>query len=638
MALTPRRSPPAPALSVAFAVGMLLIYFGRRIATGTTGNVATIAGLLVAIAAAAARVVRARRSTADRREPELVLLGLYLLALLAVGAYFVDAVVFPWATGRALARVAPRIATTLQMLWPALWATGALPIAFVEMSVASMRNAPVWERGRVRAATASGVGVALVLVFGFAIVFAGRASDVRWDLSYFRMARAGTATHNLVRSLDRPIEVLAFFAPGNEVGTQVDEYFADLRRDSRLLAYRRVDRDLDPGSSTKYGVDGNGIITIVQGSRHENLGLALEIERARGDLRKLDAEVHRRLLKLTRPTRVVYFTQGHEEDRSKPVDETDRRRTNGALAHELEESGWIVKELGLAQGLAVEVPGDAALVAVLGPRRPFMPQEAEVLTKWVERGGRLLLALDPEAGIDHQALLAPLGLSFTPLPLVNDAVYWRRSSQPSERANLITLSFGAHLAVAGLAKVHAPLVLLGVGPLATKPGAAAGSIEFTVKTDPNTWLDRDIDFTQGQDETRSSFDVAAAVSFRGPDGTARTEGRAVVLGDADALSTLALGNPGNRLLFTDSVSWLSGDDALAGAVNSEEDVPLTHTRRQDTTWFYTTTFLVPAIVVLGGVFATRRRRVGRPRRAAARPDDNKTAPPSLGPQQQGARP
>jgi hypothetical protein len=72
-------------------------------------------------------------------------------------------------------------------------------------------------------------------------------------------------------------------------------------------------------------------------------------------------------------------------------------------------------------------------------------------------------------------------------------------------------------------------------------------------------------------------------------------------------------------------------------VNSEEDVPLVHTRRQDTTWFYTTIFVVPAIVVLAGLFATRRRRIGRPRKSApvAAAD---AAPPGLGPQQEGARP
>lgn len=626
MALNVRRT-PAPEISLAFAAGMLMVYAGRRVVTGSIGHASTIAGLMLLLIVLGLRLLRAGRVAPDRRPSERILAALYAAALVAVAINLAEAVVFPWATGRSLERTAPAVSSAFAFLWPALWIAGALPVAFVELALAPLARSPQWDRGRVRAAASAGLGIALAVVFAFSITYAGRASDVRWDVSYFRTTRAGDSTRGLVRTLDRPVEVYAFFPPGNPVGDEVDTYFAALKAESKLLSFRRLDHTLEPTRAAELGASGNGVVVVAQGTRHESLGLALEMERARSALRKLDGDVQRRLVLLTRPVRTVYFTQGHDEARRAPVDDTDRRNVVGTLYQHFEDNGWIVKELGMAQGLANAVPGDASLVLTLGPRRAFGSAEAAALTTWVAKGGRWLLAVDPEAQLDHAELLGPLGLAFTPTTLANDAVFWRHSSHASDRASLITTGFGTHVSVTGLAKlgVRAPVILLGAGPLrqtaaVTIAGAAAGlksTVQFSLTGDVNTWIDGDADFEAGPDEPRGVFNLAAAVTLRAPNVPDGREGRALVMGDADALSNLALANPGNQLLFTDAARWLSGEEAMAGEVASEEDVPMTHSRKQDAAWFYGTIFVIPAAVILMGFLVTRRRRTGRARPAAA---------------------
>jgi hypothetical protein len=56
------------------------------------------------------------------------------------------------------------------------------------------------------------------------------------------------------------------------------------------------------------------------------------------------------------------------------------------------------------------------------------------------------------------------------------------------------------------------------------------------------------------------------------------------------------------------MKWLSGDEAIAGTVSNESDVPIEHTRKQDVVWFYSSIFLAPVLVIGLGLAVTRRTR------------------------------
>jgi len=88
----------------------------------------------------------------------------------------------------------------------------------------------------------------------------------------------------------------------------------------------------------------------------------------------------------------------------------------------------------------------------------------------------------------------------------------------------------------------------------------------------------------------------------------RPEGRAVVIADGDFVSDKVLENPGNLLLFIDSLRWLVGADQVQSDLTSEEDVRIEHTRDQDKLWFYATSFAVPIPLLLVGLGIGRRRR------------------------------
>ena len=249
-----------------------------------------------------------------------------------------------------------------------------------------------------------------------------------------------------------------------------------------------------------------------------------------------------------------------------------------------------------------------------GPQRPMLAEETAALARYFQRGGRLLVAVDPDAAVAAAPLLATLSLEISPTPLANDRMYWARTHQKSDRAGIAAATYSSHPALATLSQVggQLPVVLLGAGALARTKVAPMPppKVDFIVKTEAGTWDDRNgnLEFDTGQEE-RKPYPVAAAVTLPKPPGDKNaTEPRAFVLGDSDALSDLIIVNRANAVFAIDVLRWLLGEPEVAGPPTSEEDVPLRHTKKQDAFWFYASVFAVPGVVLLAGWAVTRKRR------------------------------
>lgn len=596
-------------VSALFALGLCSVFVGERlIAVGTWRGVFTLVGVLAVLIATSVRVVRLTRAAPSdhRRGVERLLLGLTAIGAAGLLVYFLGSDLIA-SEGAA---TPSKLRTVIAVVWPILVAASLLPLLLAELAYAGMIRAPVVEGARVRDAAYSGLGLAFALVFAFTLTYVFTARDAKWDFSYFRTAKAGDSTKALVRSLDAPLQVSLFFPPANEVAEQVSDYFTELQKESPQLQLERFDHAVDVARARELNVTGNGAIVFSRGGRNEQLLVGSELERARNQLRNLDQEAQKRLLMLARQKRTIYLTSGHGE-RSGQKEATDQRSGITLLRRLLQAQNQDVKDLGIAQGLATEVPQDAAAVLVLGATQTFLPEELAALERYLTRGGRVLLALDPEAKADFAPLLSRVGLTFDPTTLANDAVHVRRTQQVSDRALIGTDSYSSHPSVTALSRLgrSAPMVFLVAGSFEdSKQRPVPSSVDFTVHAESRTFRDGNGNFTfDAGAESRKPYELAAAVTFRAPSGKKEEEGRMIVLADVDALTDLVIENLGNAYFATDGVKWLVGEEAIAGAVTSEEDIPVEHTRKQDVAWFYSTVFLVPVAVLGVGYFASRRR-------------------------------
>ena len=74
------------------------------------------------------------------------------------------------------------------------------------------------------------------------------------------------------------------------------------------------------------------------------------------------------------------------------------------------DQGHDVRYLGAAEGLAADVPKDASLLLVIGPQKAFSAEETASINRFMDKGGKMLMALDPEAGLDFKDILTPFAL------------------------------------------------------------------------------------------------------------------------------------------------------------------------------------------------------------------------------------
>ncbi|HXU03718.1 MAG TPA: Gldg family protein, partial [Polyangia bacterium] len=573
------------------------------------------------VAAIAMRFIRAGKASADRKKLEQTLLALYALGLGGVLLYVIQSDLWATAFNQPLERNWPKLSTVLAALWPVVWVTAAWPILLVELAHAEMARAPKLELGRIRSAMLSGFGLAAALVAAFSFAYVASERDKKVDLAYFRTSRPGEVTRRIVRNLDQPLEAAIFFPSANEVRDEVDDYFKDLAKESSQLKLTHYDFDIDPVKAKEYGVTTNGIVVFVRGSRHEQLGLSKDMEGAKAGLKILDKEVQQRLMTIVKPPRSAGFTLGHGE-RTWERGETDNDKRSGiaVLRDGLLDQSYEVRSVNAADGLMNEIPKGINLLAIIGPRTPFQPEEYATINRYIDGGGRVLIALDPENKVDMHEVLGPLNLIFKPETLANEMSFARRIEQKiSDRTNLVASTFTSHPSVTTLSRLgpRAAVVLPGAGWIDTKKDrTAAIPVDSPIKAHYATFVDKNGNFTQDPGEDKRQWELAATA--------VKKDARVFVIADSDWIADEAIKIPGNSVLALDVIHWLMGDEAFSGQTSTEADVKITHTRKQDVAWFYSTIFLAPALVIGAGVAVTRKSR--RKRRAEKRAAP--AAPPS----------
>jgi hypothetical protein len=658
-----RTVPPAWS-GLVYLFGLLAVFLGERVlsATDRPRLVATVLGCVALVGAIVIRLIAGvLPATAERRRIERLLLVMELGGLLAVGVALLSSVGSRFLGLDAMVpHTAERVSAILQVGWVVLLLASVLPLSFAQVALLPMRRAERPESRRIRAAAGAGFTIALALSYLGLFAYVANRQGVAADYAYFKTARPSDSTRKIAQSLTQPIRVVAVFPQVNEVRNEVGAYLREVGRGAPKLNVEFIDRLLSPKVARELRISQDGVLVLVRGEARQVVTVGTEIKAARTVLRKLDEEFQKQLMKISRDARVTYLTTGHGElNDTKLGGAASKGRTVQLLRRLLEMQNYRVNDLGMAEGLSREVPADASVVMILGPREPFAPEEVATVASYMKRGGKLFVALDPEvlptpetieggvpsapepsasstravapspeapsgdaaaatptapsgdvaaaAPANLDTLAALFGLRLVPTILANDREFVQRQFNKSDRTQLISNRFSSHASVSTLSRSSSFAVLFGTGAL-EKLDDKDKSIDFVIRSMTGTFADKNRSFELDGDETRGSYEYAAAVA-RKPDGSpadkkgdAKNEMRAFVMADADAVSDLVLGNvPTNRLMVLDAVRWLGGEESFAGEINSEEDVRIVHTKEKDAVWFYALILGVPLLVLASGL-------------------------------------
>ncbi|MCG8422897.1 MAG: GldG family protein [Proteobacteria bacterium] len=651
--------------SALFAAGLLLLFMGERPfdELGAVRLILSGLGTLLVLGISALRVWTFAATTGERRAVERVLLFCHAGVLVSLVLYLTTT---DWGHGvlgidPSDSKAFDRFQIPMTILWSIGMLISLVPLLMVELSLGAARRnkfipgdldasdtkQEAVESFRVREISNSGLSIALAAAFLMVTCNVAEQRNIRRDVSYFKTSSPGSATVNLTKNFAQPVKVVLFFPPVNEVKNEVRGYFDSLEAATGNVLIEEHDQLLSPALAKKYRVNNNGTVVLVvpdgkkpaegkePGEQHQSFKLTIDEKAtkrraARTELRELDGKVNTALMKLSREKRVAYMTVGHGElnDSNSNWAKSGGRifARRGGLKTNLIKSAlrnlnFQVKDLGLAQGLANEVPDDATVVLILGPQAPLLDEEYAALDRYLARGGRVLIALDPLSSATLGSLEGRLGIRYNPTPLTDDKLHMRYLGRPSDRRLIITDRFSSHASITTLTRAaRAGILLVNAGSLEEARFTGGGKPKRTmvIRSRSTTFADTDNDFklTKGTEKAKQ-YNLVAAIenpdarpADQEEEGSGKSEGmRAMVFADVEIFSDyLQPPNQPPSVMFSDAIKWLGGEEHIAGEIVSEKDVYIEHTRNEDVLWFYSTLVGAPLIVLgFGLVFGWWRR-------------------------------
>ena len=475
----------------------------------------------------------------------------------------------------------------------------------------------------------------IVLVLGIltAINYIASRQNRRWDLTAAKQFTLSDQTIRILETLEGPAKILVFDREND---------FDRLRM--RLVEYENVtdhvsvdyiDIDKQPSRARQYQIQTYGTVVFEYQDRVERV------------VANTEQDLTNALIKAIEGTeRTVYFVQGHDE---KNVRSAERDGYN-TIGNALELDNFFVETLVLAQ--QTEVPADASMLIIAGPRTDLLESEIETLQQYLERGGKVLFLVDPSAElesvqkvnirnllrrwgvtlgddivVDGSAMGQLLGTDAS-VPVAADypshpitdrfnvltAFPLARSVEPTpnETSNLITEAFlqtgsqsWAETDIARLTQTSEVELQENQGD---RPGpvtigvAVTSAISRSTTETGNVTLSEQGESTVAPEPTSDASTLLESAANPSGDGQ-NIETRLVVVGDSDFAANYSLGIQGNRDLFLNIANWLTQQENLVAIRPREpEDRRITLTADQQLRIFWLSVFMIPGVILGTGIY------------------------------------
>jgi ABC-type uncharacterized transport system involved in gliding motility auxiliary subunit len=466
-----------------------------------------------------------------------------------------------------------------------------------------------------------GLQIALAaVVFALALVLAERHNH-RFDLTPTKSFILSDEARRIAEGTRLPVRVTVFYN-SQESGQrrQLEDLLQLFSDASPQISYRLLDLDRSPALAKKYGISSFNAGVMAAAGQVYQLTSVDEEELTNG------------LLKLTRRRhRTLCFVAGHGEH--SPQDSGERTGYS-EVAKALEKENSEIRTLSTLP--ADGVPAACTVVILPGPKRNLLPGEADLLSHYLDGGGRVLLMIDPNAPESVVQFLARYDVradndlvvdernrfygadSFMPrVPIFDEGTFRKKLDTAAVFALARTVS-----PIEDKSNRRIKVLLIAL----TSPDSWArvdggtvpeGTVRFRRETDKPGPLPVGLMVTDtpGGDVSKSSASETAHEHSGAPSGGALPAGkvgRMIVFGDSDFASNLYLNLLGNKDLFMSSVGVLTEDEELIAmrrkGLPRGSISPVYLTARQGRLIFWTAVVAEPTTFAALGILITWRRR------------------------------
>ncbi len=422
----------------------------------------------------------------------------------------------------------------------------------------------------------------------------------RWDLTESKMFSLSDQTKQILGGLTSPLNIKVFYSQPDSPAAYRD----------RLESYKYLSNQI----SVEY-ID--GVAKPTEADQNEITAyptLVFEYQGRKQRATSADEQSVTNVLKkiLEGKTKKAYFTQGHGE---RDIDDSKPGPGYKAASAALTDENFEVAKVQLAQ--QGSIPADATVVIVAGATGDFLPQEAELVSAFLKKGGKVLLLIDPpsKGGTAQPASLIALAKEWG-IQVGSDLVVDPNGQLIGADASVPVGMPVKHAITANFAKMTAFRVARSVVPV---EGGVDGKIAQTfVQSGDRSWAEADVkglyetgtpnmDLDKG--DKKGPVSVAVAVSAPAPTTTAsedpsgpRPESRLVVVGDSDFAANNDLAFQGNGDLFLNTMNWLAQQENLiAIRPKDPEDRRLQLTQDQQVNINWLSLAIIP-LLLFGNAF------------------------------------
>jgi ABC-type uncharacterized transport system involved in gliding motility auxiliary subunit len=458
-----------------------------------------------------------------------------------------------------------------------------------------------------------------VVFLGFVLVLNWFAykHDKRWDLTENSVFSLSVQSSGVLASLKKPLKIVAFKGISQDDEVSLKELLDLYKSGSNLVETKLIDARTKPHLLETYEMKQGNVIYLEYGQGETKSVSRINEASEQG--------VTNAVIKLTRgESKKIYYVQGHEE----PDLESDAAQGVKNFADSIKDEHLTVSGIILAEKNSI--PEDAAAVILCSPKRPLLPEEKDMLIKYAEQGGRLLLFTDPGTTSDVKDIAAHFKIEIGN-NVVLDQVQ-RLFAGPALGAEPIVRDYAPHAITKDLKSKD--IVVFNIASSVKSVGTSAAGESWTdlMKTGSSAWAETDL--TRLFDEENPSATFEQGVDTGGPVSLAvayeknltATENkdqkdteaknpkfdkvaRVVVFGDSDwIINANLLRVYSNRDVVLRALNWLAGEQggvSIAKKFMRSSDAPMT---QESFMLLLASSFLLPELILISGLFIWWRRR------------------------------
>jgi len=444
-----------------------------------------------------------------------------------------------------------------------------------------------------------------LLAFLSMVIVISYQHNFRLDLTPGQVYTLSPHSLKILDGVERPVKILGFVRREDPRNDLLTDMFWRISLRQPKITTRVIDLNRNPALAASYHADAYGSVVVECGARRKSFSNVQE------------EYLMAAILQVTRDyEKTIYVLTGHGEH---DIADADRNKGYSTFGNVLAQEFYHVKPLSLFG--AQEVPSDAAVIAVLGPRSEILPDEMLKLDRYVRSGGSMLVLLDPGASPSMAAFLSRYRVDL-PAQVIGESDYQLAAGEPvsaripvRNQDSSVTSTLDAD-----------PLFSL-FGPIDIRPGDNEEiDVLPLLDTAAKSWaialhegeLPDDLEFDAKRGDRRGPFLVGVALAVRIADArpvetdeSVRKAGRIIVYSDSNFADNQFIDMLGNRDLVVNSVNWLALEDTLIG-VRSERKVAGKEqfylSSRENYSVFLIGVVVVPAMfLALGMVVFVRRR-------------------------------